>query len=303
MKDTDQQARFTERMKQRLREQFQLFEDDPYKNNAIDQHTEMLKSLWPHLSEVKSFQSCLCCLSIRPEKVFQCGHAICNVCVRRFGQRSTLSRHSFQLPNCILCGRLQSFDKATFDLVPPSAGIRVLSIDGGGVRGVIPLVHLDHLDQELRFLGSPVRELFDYVCGTSAGESGIDNYVILVTEMCLGGLVTIGVFLMQWTPKECLGRFKDIALETFKSGHDRTSSISRRLHSIFHTFLRDHRYNLSPIERAFGTGFETAMKMFNPLRTDTKVAVTATTVRENVPCIHSNYNGPRIEESSKSHVR
>ncbi|KAF1973234.1 FabD/lysophospholipase-like protein [Bimuria novae-zelandiae CBS 107.79] len=284
--DADQQARFIGCVKQGLREHFQKFEDDPNGNSAMNQHNEMLKSLWPHLSELKSFQSCLCCLSSRPEKVFECGHAICNVCIRRFSQRSTRSRHSFQLPNCILCGRFQSSEKTTFDLVPPSAGLRVLSIDGRGIRGVILLVHLNHMDEELRSLGSPVRNFFNYVCGTSAG-----------------GLVTIGVFLMQWSPKDCLSRFEDIASTTFKSGHDKTFSISRRFHSILRTFLRDHRYNLSPIERAFGAGFETARKMFNPLRVDTKVAVTATTVRENIPCIHSNYNGPRSDENNYQHVR
>ncbi|KAL5400585.1 hypothetical protein PMIN03_012258 [Paraphaeosphaeria minitans] len=286
IKDADDQLRFVDRVKHRLKEHHQKYEDDPYGNSAINQHTETLESLWPHLSKLKSFQSCLSCLSIGPEKVFECGHAICNVCVRRLGQRSTLSRHSFLLPECKLCGRLQSSEKNTFDLVPPSAGLRVLSIDGGGVRGVIPLVHLDHIDKEMQILGSPIQDCFDYVCGTSAG-----------------GLVTIGVFLMQWTPSDCLVRFEDIAATTFKSGHDKTFSLSRRFHSLLRTFLRDHRYNLSPIERAFGTGFETAMKMFNPLRVDTKVAVTATTVRGNIPCIHSNYNGPRSDENNYQHVR
>ena len=268
-------------MKQRLRQIFERFEEDPDRHGAIKQHIDTLESLWPHLAEIKTFRSCLSCLALRPEKVLGCGHAICDICVRRFGQRSTLTRHSYHLPQCILCGRFQAKERALFNLIPPSAGIRILSIDGGGIRGVIPLIHLHHLHSELEMLGSPIQNFFDYVCGTSAG-----------------GIVAIGVFLMQWNPGDCLDRFEEVAAKTFRSDSDKRFSISRKLHSIFRTFLRDHRYNLSPIEKAFGTGFETAMKMFNPLRMDTKVAVTSTTVRGNISCLHSNYNGKPMSDNS-----
>ncbi|KAF2439151.1 FabD/lysophospholipase-like protein [Karstenula rhodostoma CBS 690.94] len=286
IKDPLLQSRFKERVQEKLSEIFLRFESDPLEQSSTRQHSDVLKSLWPHLSELKTFQSCLSCLVSRPEKVFDCGHAICNVCVRRFGQRLS-GRHSFYLPHCVLCGRFQSAEKANFDLVPPTAGIRILSIDGGGIRGVIPLVYLEHMNKEMEIFGSPVRNHFDYVCGTSAG-----------------GLIAIGVFLMRWTPQECLSRFEEIATRTFKAEHEKIFSISRRVHNMFRTFLRDHRYNLSPIERAFGNGFETAIKMFNPLQADTKVAVTATTVRGNVSCLHTNYNGDRSEEHiDYQHIR
>src|SRR5918999_371 len=43
---------------------------------------------------------------------------------------------------------------------------RILSIDGGGVRGVIPALALAALE---RVNGKPVREQFDFLAGTSAG--------------------------------------------------------------------------------------------------------------------------------------
>lgn len=42
----------------------------------------------------------------------------------------------------------------------------MLSIDGGGVRGIIPALVLDHLE---RSTGSPCAELFDLMVGTSTG--------------------------------------------------------------------------------------------------------------------------------------
>src|SRR5947208_2018292 len=43
---------------------------------------------------------------------------------------------------------------------------RILSIDGGGIRGIIPASALVKLEQQL---GRPVRECFDFVAGTSTG--------------------------------------------------------------------------------------------------------------------------------------
>ncbi len=44
--------------------------------------------------------------------------------------------------------------------------VRVLSIDGGGIRGIIPAVALAELEQRA---GKPIAELFDLVAGTSTG--------------------------------------------------------------------------------------------------------------------------------------
>ena len=43
---------------------------------------------------------------------------------------------------------------------------RVLSIDGGGIRGIIPALVIAHLE---RTTGKPACELFDLIVGTSTG--------------------------------------------------------------------------------------------------------------------------------------
>lgn len=44
---------------------------------------------------------------------------------------------------------------------------RILSIDGGGVRGLIPAIWLEHLEKQL---GEPLHEHFDLIVGTSTGS-------------------------------------------------------------------------------------------------------------------------------------
>jgi hypothetical protein len=58
-----------------------------------------------------------------------------------------------------------------FRFIPPTAGIRILSMDGGGIRGVVTLTILLHLERELSYLGCPLWDCFDSVVGTSSGRS------------------------------------------------------------------------------------------------------------------------------------
>jgi hypothetical protein len=102
------------------------------------------------------------------EKVLVCGHALCDVCIKIYGRRSISEKNTYELSECILCG--VSYQNSIFRFVPPTAGIRVLSLDGGGIRAVILLTYLVYLQQALSWLECPIRDHFDFVCGTSAGK-------------------------------------------------------------------------------------------------------------------------------------
>jgi patatin-like phospholipase/acyl hydrolase len=51
-------------------------------------------------------------------------------------------------------------------LQPPKLIRRVLSIDGGGIRGIIPAMVIAHIE---KLMGKPAHELFDLMVGTSTG--------------------------------------------------------------------------------------------------------------------------------------
>ena len=109
------------------------------------------------------------------------------------------------------------------------------------------------------------------------------------------------MFLKKWTPSECLVRFESLAATTFRREKDeKKSSLFQWLQQLFKTFVKDHQYQLSPIEKAFDSALGSSERLFNPLRSDVKVAVTTTSVRDNMPCIMSNYNGGlRSEEAGR----
>lgn len=108
---------------------------------------------------------CAICLLRRPEHVFKCRHSICDFCVRTFGLTRITEEHSFTFANCICYGKSADL---LVRLKPPTAGLRLLSVDGGGVKGIVPLEFLNLLQKSL---GSScrVQDLFDLAIGTSVG--------------------------------------------------------------------------------------------------------------------------------------
>ncbi|KAM8862160.1 calcium-independent phospholipase A2-gamma-like isoform 1-T1 [Synchiropus picturatus] len=75
-------------------------------------------------------------------------------------------------------------------------GIRILSIDGGGLRGLLALQTLHRLET---LSGKPIYKLFDYICGVSTGA-------------ILGFM--LGVF--QISPNECDDLYRKLGSDVFK---------------------------------------------------------------------------------------
>ena len=130
------------------------------------------------------------------EKVLDCGHTYCNNCIRSFGYTSGLDSQEYYVPRCMQC--LSRPEPRVFRFKPPTAGVRTLSLDGGGIRGIITLAVLCYFGQQLAYLGCPLQDHFDFVVGTSSG-----------------GIVAVGFSLMGWTPDECFDKFYALAYETF----------------------------------------------------------------------------------------
>lgn len=144
---------------------------------ALRQHKETLEGLQYHIDPkaLISAEICVSCLTGPPQHVLMCGHALCDLCVRRFGNAVAGEEFCYLIETCVICG---THAKLTVCLKPATAGVRMLNIDGGGVRGVVPLEFLSRLQKELG-PRARVQDFFDMAFGTSAGMSTSCCSVIL----------------------------------------------------------------------------------------------------------------------------
>ena len=115
---------------------------------------------------IRSNRTCLFCICRPPEHLLACGHSICDTCLKILGEEISEYEYYFNVSICPLCGDSVCLSGK---VRPPTAGIRVLTIDGGGICGVIPLEFLQLLQ---RLLGPsiPIQDCFDMVVGTSSGK-------------------------------------------------------------------------------------------------------------------------------------
>ncbi len=168
---------------------------------------------------------------------------------------------------------------------------------------MIPLVFLKHIEIAMSDLECPLQDHFDFVVGTSSGSSeAFSFWLTLWLTLNLGGLSVLAMFLMHWSADECLQQFEKLAGIAF---HRRKLPHIPfpRIRELFFSYIADCRYDSAAIEDAFLTVFGAELKLFNPLSNDTKVAVTATTARETLPCLFTNYNGgARRKEACESSV-
>ena len=125
-------------------------------------------------AKVRSNTFCSICLFRRPEHVLRCRHAICDLCARTFGDSRSTEEHAFVFLECLCCGGATNL---LIRLKPPTAGVRILSVDGGGVRGIVPLEFLKRLQKSLG-ASCRIQDLFDLALGTSAGMFLFSHYYV-----------------------------------------------------------------------------------------------------------------------------
>jgi hypothetical protein len=128
-------------------------------------HAEFLSRNTQYFLSFKLTRDCLYCLQRNPEHVLECGHTLCDTCVSIFGESIQRKEYRWKLNTCLLCLSRSHFQAR---LLPPTYGARLISIDGGGSRDIIPLAYLDTL-QDTMGLSYPIQESFDFGIGTSSG--------------------------------------------------------------------------------------------------------------------------------------
>lgn len=130
-------------------------------------HHEQISLFRSELEKVSSEDTCLCCIRRRPQTGLQCRHSTCHVCVRIFNHHSNHDPRLVPIKECMLCG--MKMEGLAIKEQPETATLRVLSFDGGGMRGIAEIESLMELERRVA-LPYPVIKNFDICYATSCGE-------------------------------------------------------------------------------------------------------------------------------------
>ncbi|KIY03273.1 uncharacterized protein Z520_01740 [Fonsecaea multimorphosa CBS 102226] len=239
--------------------------------------------------------TCLACLQAVPENVLHCGHGYCVQCVRELGGVSESFESAWTFEVCPLCSaRMGDNYSHLIRERPRCAGTRLLTLDGGGVRGIIELAIIQEMEKRLG-LQIPFRDYFDLVVGTSTG--GI---------IALGR--TMGDRNADTQTSLLTKAFKSFASSTFV--HPRAGSLLTKIGlghfvtSVVMSFgLYQALFDSTPLENGLKDFFGDQTSLFGSARTrhhqcSTRVAVIATKEFGKRAHLITSYNRPNLASSS-----
>ena len=267
--------------------------------SATKVRQEALTETGPMWETLRSTWTCFFCLFRCAEHRLSCGHSMCDSCVNSLGHQVLTSEDLFRVSYCYLCCAATSL---VAKIKPPTAGVRMLAIDGGGIYGVIPLEFLQLLQRDL----GPrikIQELFDIVFGTSSGRYCTPISIENLTQI-LGGLSVLGLFSKNWDVFTCASKFTSLSRQVFHQVRKRPWRVFSKVKTAVMCLITDGHYDGQALERVLQQNFGHNTLMFGvdtPTVSGTKIAVTATAVNDASACVLSNYNGPenRPEDCGK----
>ncbi|KAK4446666.1 acyl transferase/acyl hydrolase/lysophospholipase [Podospora aff. communis PSN243] len=235
-----------------------------------------------HTGPLASQSACFCCLLGTGQHPLPCGHLLCTECVMTFGKfdpaAAAVGMNECPIGGGACCSPSQF--PVLIRMKPRSSGVRALTLDGGGIRGIVELEVLKCIE---RALGGSLRiqSFFDLIVGTSAG-----------------GLVALGLGEMNWSVAECIDHFERLCKTMFTPRLGAKLAIVGPIVGGFH----HSRYETKPMERALKEVFSESRLLFGGALGDglesgsrsrtLKVAVVASSVACNRAFVLSNYNRP-----------
>ncbi|KAK3936131.1 hypothetical protein QBC46DRAFT_367088 [Diplogelasinospora grovesii] len=201
---------------------------------------------------------CYACLFGRPEYTLPCGHVICFGCLREFDQSSPDEKYPGIAVHkvCVLCASTDEKEGTwpyRIEYCPDLSGIRVLSLDGGGVRGITQLAIVQRLEQFVN-LDMPSGEFFDLMVGTSAS-----------------GLISLGLGVHNLSVEQCILHFKRLCQNGFRQ---RLLSKTRLIGWFVRLFVPSI-YETEPLEESMKHIFR-EKQLFGHRENASRVAVTTT---------------------------
>ena len=221
-------------------------------------------------TKIKSNDLCYGCFLQPFEYRLSCQCSLCTRCCNVFGaEQGVPTVLAFQ--KCPLCQAKYELT-ARLRVPPPTAGYRLLELDGGGVKGIVQISALKKLQEQT---GLSIAKLFDMVSGTSAGSSDLPllETLKLTSELMIGPL--------EWPLDKCEAYFESLAYQIFPRSNILPRFITNLVKAAM-VFFSDAMYLpsgpvfQSAVGRAELRGNRASLSCFCP-HEQMKVAVTATT--------------------------
>ncbi|EXU95695.1 patatin-like phospholipase family protein [Metarhizium robertsii] len=203
-----------------------------------------------------SSDTCFVCLRRRPEYLLPCDHTLCRSCVKDFGDQ---------------CHR------------PPTAGVGLLSLDGGGVRGIVQTEILRLLEERIG-LPIPVQEHFQLAAGVSAG-----------------GLNLIALYLKGWHPEVCTRKYEEMSKVIFRKGFLQHVPVLSTVLAMWNKA----RYSSETLEQVIGETYGEKGMMLDPsYATSIGARIVLPAARSPTPSIllFTNYNGSGDNAENKGRL-
>ncbi|PVH79158.1 hypothetical protein DL98DRAFT_632761 [Cadophora sp. DSE1049] len=234
--------------------------------------------LWKIL---QSNKTCLACLQSVPDHVLSCGHSYCPRCVQELANESQSFESAFDMKGCILCGTHgQAHLHHQIRLKPRCAGVRILTMDGGGIRGIVELALLRALGTEIG-LSIDIGDMFDLVVGTSTG-----------------GIVALALVMAKAEDRSyeaMINFFQKAATQTFR--HSRAGfDVGTKFLMLLGKY--GSKYSSEPLKHALSHFFGEETILFAPAtsrgaQSTTRVAVTTAKDEGGSEYLIANYNRPK----------
>lgn len=221
--------------------------------------TDLLSEFRTWLCQIKTYKWCPACLLRKPEHKFPCDHALCEECSKELGHRSDIDPHLYQFHQCPIC---ELPCKVELRFKPITAGFRVLTIDGGGIRAVIPIQFLRALEQAVG-LEMPIQEHFDLSYGTSSGAYLVAVAASTTYAYALGSMVNLALYGLGLTVSETSDLFKKLASRVFRGRGRIGVGFAATLHSFIVSY-RNGQFPANDIERALSDTFGNATMFDHP---------------------------------------
>ncbi|KAI2469690.1 hypothetical protein F4781DRAFT_431214 [Annulohypoxylon bovei var. microspora] len=234
---------------------------------AAEIHKETINQFYRSLGDAAKFKShtaCFSCLRELPEHALPCGHVLCLPCVKAYGVN--VSKTTIELHNCPLHARDTLWEPPWTILVKPAfAGVRILCLDGGGVRGIV----------ELQVLKA-------------------------IQKVSTGGIIALGLGVNNWSVDECIVNFKDLCGQAFKPREMIGIPLLKKLAVLNHGSMYKTRAFEELLQKTF-----TKRPLFggaNDLsEMVTKVAITTTSEIKQHAVVLANYNRQGSAEYGKKY--